>query len=237
MFKLDKDSPLPFYKQLAKHLTDIFVANNDNDRLPTERELSETYNVSRITVRNALNILEKGGAIERERGKGTFVSKEKLTHPITDSHSFSQVIKKSGNVPGGRMLRAAIQLPDEEEKNALKLSEGDYVVTIERVRLINQQPSAFEISHFKQDYSFLLSRKFDNESIYEYIYKEKGIKFVDVKRTIEIVYANKELASCLDLDEGKPLVLIKAITKDQYGNIAHLAYEYLIADKFEFEIY
>lgn len=238
-FELNKYSSEPLYKQLANHLMDkTFIDNITNEfgRLPTERELSEKFNISRITVRQALKILEDEKIIKREQGKGTFLSEEKITQSMIGSRSFSQVVKESGNIPGAKMLRAAIQLADEKDRETLILDGDAYVIAIERIRYINDRPSAYEISHFKQEYDFLLTKSFDDDSIYEYIYKEKGFKFTEAKRTIEIVYADQEIAACLNLNKNDPLILIEAVTKDQYGSISHLAYEYLVADKFKFEI-
>lgn len=238
-FELNKNSSQPLYKQLVNYFTDPHLVKNiidENGRLPTERELSEKFNISRITVRQALKILEDQDLIKREQGKGTFLSEEKITQPIVGSRSFSQVVKESGNIPGAKLLSAAIRLADERDRRLLNLSDDAYIVAIERIRYINEKPSAYEISHFRQDYSFLLTKSFDNDSMYDFIHKEKGIHFTDAKRTIEIVYADKEIASFLNINEGAPLLLIKGVTKDQFGNPSHLSYEYLVADKFKFEI-
>lgn len=238
-FQLDKHSPEPLYKQLANYILDNIEENSivdKNGRFPTERELSETFQVSRITVRQALKLLEEKDIITREQGKGTFLSGEKIVQPITGSHSFTQIVEKSGYVPSSKLLSASIQLADERDQQSLGLKETDYVVVIKRLRYINDEPSSYEESHFKHEYSFLLTNDFNNTSIYEFIKKERGIQFEEVKRILEITKADKEIASYLSITEGDPLVLINGVIKDRNGATSHLAYEYLVADRFKFEI-
>lgn len=236
---LDKHSAEPLYKQLATYIINNIEENSivdENGRFPTERELSEEFQVSRITVRQALKILEDKNIITREQGKGTFLSGEKIVQPITGSHSFTQIIKKSGHVPSAKLLSASIQLADEVDQQFLGLKETDYVVVIKRLRYINDEPSAYEVSHFNQEYSFLLANDFNYASIYDFIQKERGIRFGETKRMLEITSADEEIASYLSIAEGDPLVLINGVIKDQNGITSHLAYEYLRADRFKFEI-
>lgn len=236
---LDKNSDQPLYQQLAKFLkTQIKGVEkyNDKRRLPTEREIAEQFDVSRITVRQALKLLEEQNLIVREQGKGTFLKENKIQQPIRGSRSFSQVVKESGNVPGAKLISSSIQLADEAERAELNLPKDAYIVAIERVRFINEVPAAYEISHFTRDYSFLLAQDFNNSSLYDYISQEKGITFTDAKRTIEIAFPTKEIAAHLEIKETDPLLLITGKVYDKEGKVAMLSYEYLVADKFKFEI-
>ena len=81
--KLKKNVPAPLYAQLADLIrTDITKGKlKKGDMLPTEKELGDSYNVSRITVRGALSILAEEGLIYRKKGRGTIVKQDKLTRP------------------------------------------------------------------------------------------------------------------------------------------------------------
>lgn len=238
-FQLNKNSPEPLYKQLASHLIEYFNANfstNENKRLPTEREIAEMFNVSRITVRQSLKILEDQNIIEREQGKGTFLRENKSSQAIIESCNFSQIVNKNGKIPSAKLLSLALQLVDTVDQELLQLPEDTYVIAIKRIWYIDEIPCSYEISHFTQEYSFLLNQTFNNVSLYDYIFKEKGIRFVKAKQTVEIVYADNEIAKYLQIQENSPLLLIQRVLKDQNGKVNHLSYEYLVADKFKFQI-
>ena len=80
MKMIDKSSRLPLYYQLMDIIIEMIERENlkENDKLPSERELCKEYNVSRSTVRQAIQELEKEGYIYRMHGKGTFVSPKNL---------------------------------------------------------------------------------------------------------------------------------------------------------------
>ena len=102
---LDRNSPIPAYYQIELDLKERITKKewDINDRLPSEAELSAQYDVSRVTIRQALAELEKDGIIKKQRGKGAFVSAnpqafihdldysiisgEKLNHQVFEMHA------------------------------------------------------------------------------------------------------------------------------------------------------
>ena len=80
MFEIDKQSPLPIYYQIEAHLKQQIDADilKPGDVLPSEREFSEQFDVSRMTIRQAIMNLVNAGYLKRQKGRGTFVASKKI---------------------------------------------------------------------------------------------------------------------------------------------------------------
>lgn len=117
------------------------------EQLPGELVLSETYGVSRSTVRQALNALEQEGFVVRHQGKGTFVRLPKLEQRLARFYSFSEEIRAMGYTPSTAVLEFTQISADAALASRLKLDTGSAVYRIKRLRLANGDPFAVETSY------------------------------------------------------------------------------------------
>lgn len=111
--------------------------------LPGERKLADLLDISRITVRNAIDELVSDGQLVRRHGARTSVS-EKVRKQISNLVGFSEDIRSRGMTPGARLLSAESVEANEAERARLKLGPGDRVIRLHRVRLANDRPIALE---------------------------------------------------------------------------------------------
>lgn len=245
MEKINDNSSVPKYKQLAKIIINEFNKIDENynsilldsdDKLLTERDLSKHFNVSRITVRQAMDILKKENYINRIQGKGTYFNRNKIVKPLKTSKSFSKVVLESGHSPGAKLISASIKLANKLDQATFNISKDDYVFVMKRLRFVDGIAVAYEVSHFNKKFADLQSVNFDDKSIYEFLEKERGINLNFLEKTIEIVYANDEIAKIFNIELNTPVILLKAIVANQYGEITHNVFEYLLSDKFIFKI-
>ena len=123
---LNKNSPVPLYYQIAEHLQEQIGAGNlaSGSRLTAERELSEQFGVSRMTVRQALNYLQSLGLIEVRQGVGTFVARPKHTYDAIHLAGFSEEMSRSGDQVESIVLEQLLVQPSARVANLLRLAAG-----------------------------------------------------------------------------------------------------------------
>ena len=131
------ESYSPLYKQLMQKIRSDIAAGvyPVHSRIPSEQELCDTYQVSRVTVRKALAELTQEGLLKRRQGKGTFVEIPRLCKDLKDVNSFHDACRMMGCVPGTRVLHAQLVHAEEEDVRDLMVEENDTVVELVRLRL------------------------------------------------------------------------------------------------------
>lgn len=138
------DGPRPKHVQLSDLLADLAVRELGPDAaIPSERELMATYDVSRATVRKAIESLVADGLLQRIQGKGTFVAKPRV-ESMLHLASFSQEMLSRGLTPSTRLLRVDEERPPAEVARALDLGSRGVAWRIDRVRLADETPMAIE---------------------------------------------------------------------------------------------
>ena len=132
---LDKGSHIPLYLQLSGQLTRLIQQRilSQGDRLPSERELAEMLNVSRITARQAVEELLDIGLIYREQGKGTFVAESKM-RGLLGFASFTEDMKNRGMVPCSRIISQEVVAVDDKLAETLHLNSGEPALHVVRRR-------------------------------------------------------------------------------------------------------
>ena len=141
---IDRKSPIPVYHQLKKIILEEIKNGNyiEGSLIPSERELGEILNISRMTVRQALNQLVSEGVLYREKGKGTFVSRLKFEQ--RNVMSFSDIVKKTGLLPSTKVLHFSKEEATPYIKDMLGVGKSELVYNLKRLRLANGTPIAIE---------------------------------------------------------------------------------------------
>jgi GntR family transcriptional regulator len=115
------------------------------DQLPSEAELSATFDVARTTVREALKLLEQDGLIRVRHGVGRFVAPRTMQRPITRLESVTAMMEALGYQVTNRVVEVGEAAADAIEAEALKLRPGDPVVRLERLRLQGEDPLIYSL--------------------------------------------------------------------------------------------
>ncbi|MBD8891230.1 GntR family transcriptional regulator [Roseibium litorale] len=123
------------------------------DALPSERDISEICNVSRVTVRRAIDALVDEGALVRRHGSGTFVAapRERIDQPLSCATSFSEDMARRGMVSSSRWLDRGLYLPSSDEMMSLGLTGNSKVARLKRLRLADGVPVALENASLPSD--------------------------------------------------------------------------------------
>lgn len=153
MKKVDKNSRIPLYFQLMEKLIEkIKNEYKTDEKLPSERKLCEMYDVSRITVRQALQELAQEGYIYKQHGKGTFVAPKPFTQSLVKMYSFTEEMKKIGKVPSTKVISFEGMAVDERMADKLQIAHYDKVFQIVRLRLADGEPLMYETSYIPKKY-------------------------------------------------------------------------------------
>lgn len=168
----------PIYKEIRADLIhEIVQGDYSNKQLPTEIELCEKYQVSRMTVNKALSMLVHEGLIRRTPGKGTFVNTIEIQKRIAEPRGFSQDINKIGAVPGSKVLEfKMMQAKDVEEIAKIFRIQGDALIYyFVRLRSANGAPVVITRTYLSGEVVKELPQQTLEQSLYAYLKNELGI--------------------------------------------------------------
>ncbi len=211
---LDKNSHEPLYRQLAKLLVSRIQVGDyqTGNRLPSERELSEVHKVSRITARQAIDLLFEDGLIFREQGRGTFVAEPRMRH-LQGLTSFTEDMQARGFTPHSRVLTQEVLEADEELQSTLRLSAGKRVLHLVRLRLADDHPIAIQASYISLALcSGLEAENFQDQSLFALLRSKYYLYPTWTEVDVQAVPANKEEAQLLEVRPNDPLLVIRGKT-------------------------
>lgn len=235
---MDKTSRVPLYLQLMETIINEISENKYlvDEKLPSERELCDLYDVSRITVRQALQELEREGYIYKLHGKGTFVSPTSFNQKLVKLYSFTEEMKKLGKNPTTQVISFEKMKADERLASRMSLDEQKDVYQIIRIRLADDDPLIYETSYVPTDlFPGLTKNELEKRPMYDIFKEDYGIV---VDRAIERFSATvirKKEAEHLDTFFNQPAMLVKrfAYNKD---NLIEYTISVTRGDKFEYTV-
>jgi GntR family transcriptional regulator, N-acetylglucosamine utilization regulator len=215
MSAIYRNSPLPRYFQLKEILRERIRMGEwkPGDLIPSERELSEKYGISRMTARQAITDLVHEGLFYREQGKGTFVSQRKITQQLIHLTGFTEDIRARGQRPGTKVLSAAMQPADEETAEKLRIAPGALIFRLQRLRLANDEPLAIELSQISfRDCERLLEEDLEQNSLYRLLEAKYGIPLMEADQELEAGQADSDDAQLLKIAAGNPVLFTRRVT-------------------------
>ena len=231
---LTREKGVPLYYQLDTILRKKILSGEiaAGAPFPTEDLLVQQYNISRITVRQALSSLEKDRLIIRKQGKGTFVAEKieraelpKLSGTGNDlvdisSHD-SKRIKIMTRVIGFSRLLANNTITDY-----LGIAEGTEIFRIERVRLANEKPLYHLLNYLPVDIGEKINAKaLKNKTLTRIMETDLKINIKKAVQTIEADIVDSYIGPILDAREGDPCLILRRVVYEKDGR----AIEYLVA--------
>lgn len=202
---------MPLHTQIHDFLREDILSNrlSPDEPIPSERELAEDLEVSRMTVRQALNALRKEGLIYQKRGKGTFVSSRKFDVHSRNLNGFSDEMIRRGMNPKSKLVSLVKEKADEETAERLNLSKGEEVFKLERLRLADEIPMAIETTCLPvKMFPKLPKYDFEKESLYQILERQYGMKMYSAAEDLEAAISDAKSSELLGVRKKSPLLIV-----------------------------
>ncbi|WP_404330242.1 GntR family transcriptional regulator [Mesobacillus maritimus] len=236
---IDAESPLFLYDQVKIRIKEMIATGElaPGTKLPNEKELCDTFETSRITIRRALKELENEGVIEIIHGKGTFVKSIKQQLHILNLKGFTEGLAIGEQHFTKEVLVKKVETADEELMEIFKRNEPFEVLKL--IRLIKDENALFSV-----DYAYLptdiypgISEKVkDNVSTFKLIHDVYGIKFRKAKKDIEVTKPTQEVSTLLEIAKVEPVIQIRKVISEENDVPVHYSKYYLKAESVNFFI-
>lgn len=239
-FKLDKESKVPIHQQLYCYIKECIENGTykENETIPSEKEMQEMFEVSRITVRRAISDLEHDGYLTKRRGMGTVVTPRKKARDMAVFNSFSGDAKVKGDKPGSIILQCKTVEANVKVASMLQVENGEKVYFLKRLRLLNGRIIALHDTYISGRLGFpILGEDFDSTtSLYEYL-EEHGIVLGSADETVEAKMPTPEIRRELFMEENQPLVYKERVTYDHQGRAVEFSENSYISDSYRYYIH
>ena len=240
---LDKNTPIPLYFQLEKLILEEIEsgAYPVGSLIPTEKELSQMFDISRTTVRQAIADLVQKDRLYRVKSKGTFVARPKVGQGfIQNIQSFADDVSSAGRTPRTEILdMRVVELP-QDVAFQMNLPVDTKAVYLYRKRYADSEPIVRVMTYLPYDLcGFVLEHDMACESLYQVLSEREDTRVTHIIRTCEARAANAEDAAVLDIKRGKPIHYFVSMGHNQNGRLI----EYSIArdrgdqSRFRVELY
>lgn len=204
------------------------------ERIPAERQLAIDFNVSRMTLRQAIKTLEDEGILERRLGSGTYVANQKVQEKVSGIMGFTEMMTAQGKTPASQTISFRMVQPSLSEKEKLELADEEEVLRMERVRFADGVPICYEIASVPRSLVNNYTRDEITTSLYQVLENKGHVNFGHVEQRIGASIANEETARLLDIKKGEAVVTRRQVSHlDTNQPFEYVRAQY-VAERFEF---
>jgi GntR family transcriptional regulator len=234
-----KDKAIPLYYQIETILRRKILSGELQPLtpIPTEDALAHEFDVSRITIRQALGLLEKDGLVIRQRGKGTFVSEGVKAYESAKLTGSMEDLILMGVQTSTKILDFSWSEAPQSVRDRLGLGEESQVLRIEKIRLVDSSPFSYVINYLPQK----IGQKIKPEDLTAkpllmVMEENLGIRPDEADQTIEATIADAHVAPLLDIRMGDPLLKVERTVFDMKNKPVECVFVLYRADKYFFNV-
>lgn len=211
-----RPGPLPKHYQLSQILRQRILRGDfsPGEKIPSEWQLSQTFNVSRGTVRKAIDTLLHEGLLRTEQGQGTYVVEDPWhNRPFLFLSNFNEDMTRQNQTPRTTLIEKRIFSAPSSVLHRLSLAKGEEIIYISRLRWVNDFPKVYEQRYLaKRLCPNLIEEDLENQSIHELLVKKYRLPLVRAMLSIEAHVLNEEEATLLQTEAGKAAFYLERLT-------------------------
>jgi len=243
--EITNHSPVSLYVQLKELLTQEIKEQklSPHDKIPSERELCEKYNLSRTTVRQGISLAVSEGLLYRIQGKGTFVAEQKINQGLISLTGFEETVLGRGLTPSMKVLEAQLTTADVHITALLNLPLGADIASFKLLGIANNTPLVLFYYYMPVEIGKeALSLIYDFEakqgwfSFTRYFREHKKIELGVARQTFEAAVANHDQSKIMQLATGSALFKVTSIINTREENPIELRHAYYRGDRYKFNI-
>jgi GntR family transcriptional regulator len=234
---LDRNSVIPLYYQIRQSLLEEIRSGSlkAGEPVPSEQEISAHLGVSRMTARQALKSLCSLGLTYSQRGKGTFVSQNKVEKNFRQVLSFTEEMKARGFRPRSKVLGFKAVTATEQVADALRLAPHEKVIRLKRIRLADSLPMAVECTCIPLSLCPDLVETFDpSTSLYDALSQRYAIRITTAEEVVEVGRAGSEDARLLRIPRGSAIFLFTRTSFLESGEPVEYVRSVYRGDRYKF---
>lgn len=206
-------------------------------RLPSEAELARYYDVSRLTLREAIRGLQQERLLTIVHGRGIFIARSSISRPITRLQSVTEMAADLGYTLTTRVLDARVEPAAGRAALVLGVDEGVELLRLERVRLVDARPAIYSLDIF-------LARLAEDdrppeawqESLFLYLETRTGRHVTHATATLRAVLLDAAICARIDAPDGQPWLLLEQTNYVDIGEPLVYSLDYHDGDLFSFDV-
>lgn len=236
---IDKSSSLPLYHQIMQELKDqIKIKKYEvNQIMPSEAELMKIYGVSRMTVRLAIDGLEKQGYVTKVQGKGTFVKNRKIVQELSMITSWSESLRSQGLNTDSKLIVKKEVKADKYAAEKLAVPLGTPLYYVERIKSVDHEPVGWGRIWVKKDrFPGLLEQEQLAGSVYEVLENVYNVELTRAVEVVEALGADEKLAGLLKIPVGDPLLKVNRVSYEATGEPVEISRIISRADMYAYQM-
>ncbi|MCH8568916.1 MAG: GntR family transcriptional regulator [Balneolales bacterium] len=230
---------IPRHEQISawlKNRIDAGVFNSD-DKLPSEFELSRKFSVSRVTVRRALQTLEQNQLIYRCQGIGSFVKNTRTESEMIRLTDFMEDMRQTGKTARSEVLNVSQEHASEDVATRLGVKAGQIVLKLERLRLGNEEPVAYDLTWLPLFYGQLIAdHDLADKTIFKIFEEEYEIPILRGTYRIHACVADAVQSDYLKIQKGAPLLIFDRMSYTINDKAVYYQRRYYRADKVSWQV-
>jgi len=233
---LDTNSFTPYYQQIVDHVRSLLVEKRtlrEGETFCSESDIARALGISKMPVRQAFQKLRSEGLLIIAKGKKPVIGSGRVPWNFQQLRGFSEEMRRRGLVPSAKLLSLNVQEPELEVAQALKLTPGERVYRMQRLRFLDGEPVAIVTSYLPaRIFAGIDKHDLENQSLYyifEHFYKRQLQRAEEV---IGAVIAGEEDSRILHAQPESAFLLIKETTYDALNVAIEYSVSLLRGDRY-----
>jgi len=214
-FSIDKSSSLPIYYLIQQNLVELIDLGllKADDSLPSERDLSQYYGVTRMTVRQAIDTLVQKGLVYKQHGVGTFISEQKPVKDFVPTvMGFSSRMREAGLSPSSQLIDRTVITPTPLIAHRLQIPQQSQVIALKRLRMVNDEALMVETSYLPyEQYPAVMTADLAGQSLYKFLEEQYQVSVDEAEQTLEPTLMSDGEAALFGMEAAQPAMLVRVL--------------------------